>query len=145
MAGSETYQIKRCQKFDSSYAHLVKRHYRRNKRELDKFEELIDEFVTGLATNPCPDDSSRESFPGNSAGEGLELRKKRWQRLPGLQGSARYGRLFYIIDHIRKCVHLLWIYTHAEYGEPKSQPPQKELAREINIVKQEIQASKQAK
>lgn len=35
-------------------------------------------------------------------------------------------------------IYLVWIYTHAEFQSPKSQPPDKELKQQINLAKEDI-------
>ncbi len=59
-----------------------------------------------------------------------ELRKMKWNRLPGLQGAARYGRCIYLVFYQRKIVCPIWLYTHQEH---ESQPPYKEI---ISLVKE---------
>jgi hypothetical protein len=63
--------------------------------------------------------------------------KKRWRRLPNLQGAARFGRLIYLVCIPKKIVYLIWIFTHAEFQEPYSQPPAKDLAMEVESAMQE--------
>ena len=137
--GSNKYKIRRLGKFEDTYRALVKRHYRRDAKAKEKFEYLVEEFVKEAENNPCSNCvSDPEPFPGSTAEQGFEFRKKRWRRLPGLQGAARFGRLLFVVYHPKKIVYLVWIYTHAEYQESKSRPPDKELKFEVNFIKQEI-------
>ena len=137
--GSNKYQIRRLGKFKDTYRALVKKHYRRDAKAKEKFEHLVENFLKEVEASPCSAHvSDPESFPASTAEQGFEFRKKRWRGLPGLQGAARYGRLLFVVYHPKKIVYLVWIYTHAEYQEPKSRPPDKELKFEVNFVKQEI-------
>lgn len=138
--GSANYQIKRLAKFDTTYKALVKKHYRRDAKAKAEFEQLIEDFVSKeLTVNPCSDSvSNPEPFPSDTSEQDFEFRKKRWRRLPGLRGAARFGRLLFVVYHPKRMVYLIWIYTHAEYQEPNSRPPDKELKVEVNLVKQEV-------
>ena len=139
--GSSKYQIKRLGKFEGTYQALIKKHYRRDAKAREKFEYLVEDFVKEVENSPCSDCvSDPEPFPASTAEQGFEFRKKRWRRLPGLQGAARFGRLLFVVYHPKKIVYLVWIYTHAEYQEPKSRPPDKDLEVEVNLVKQEIKS-----
>jgi hypothetical protein len=90
-------------------------------------------------SNPCSSCvSDDEGFPSDTAEQGFEFRKKRWRRLPGLQGGARFGRLIFVVYHPKKIVNLVWIYTHAEFQEPKNRPPERDLKAEVNHFKQEV-------
>lgn len=137
--GSTNYQIKHLTKFDRTYAALIKKYYRKNAKAREEFEQIIADYKKELEINPCLDSvSDAEPFPANTAEPDFDFRKKRWRRLPGLQGAARLGRLLFIVCHSRKTVYLMWIYTHAEYQEPNSRPSDKELKAEINFLKEEI-------
>lgn len=142
MNGSQLYQIKFLQKFEKTYKELIKKHYKKNKKAQKEFCNLIQNFLENQAflENPSSQDFSDSlNFPSDTAEEGFEFRKKRWRRLPSLQGAARFGRLIFLIYHPRKIVYLVWIYTHAEFQKPKSQPPDKDLKRQINLAKQNLQ------
>jgi hypothetical protein len=135
------YQIKRLPKFDKSYKDLIKKHYRKNKKGEQEFSNLVQEFLDNqeFLTNPSSDEFSDSlNFPSNTAEEGFEFRKKRWRRLPYLQGASRFGRLIFLIYHPKKVIYLVWFYTHAEFQKPQSQPPDKELKQQINLAKEDI-------
>ncbi|MBA3923344.1 MAG: hypothetical protein H0X31_17280 [Nostocaceae cyanobacterium] len=118
---------------------MIKKHYRKNSQARAEFEHLVEEYLKNIEIEPCSSlVSDPESFPGNTADSDLEFRKKRWRRLPGLQGAARFGRLLFVVCHSKRIVYLVWIYTHAEFQEPNSRPPDRELATEINLVKQDL-------
>lgn len=136
-SGSNNYQIRHSPKFDSSYRSLLKQHYRKDNKAGRKFEGLIDKFLGTLEVDPCSNITDLQSFPSNTAQKGFELRKIRY-RMPGLQGAAKYGRLLFVVNHPKRIVWLLWVFTHAEFGEPKGQPSDKELKAEINLAKQRI-------
>lgn len=139
--GFQGYQIRRLKKFERTYELLIKSHYRRDKKSRGEFENLINSFIEELENSECPEElGEKEPFPNKTAQDDLDLRKKRWKKLPGLQGAARYGRLIFVVNKNLKIVYLVWIYTHAEYQEPKSRPPDKELMQEllnINNLKEE--------
>jgi hypothetical protein len=134
---SDIYQIKILDRYERAYEKILKKHYKRKNKEKEQFEELIQEYIEKLKNNPI-EDSDLEPFPKGSAHPDLEFRKKRWRRLPGLEGAARYGRLLFLISHTQKIVYLVWIYTHVEFQEPNSRPPDKELTLEIRNVKEKI-------
>jgi hypothetical protein len=143
MAGakSDGYQIERLPKFERTLKDLIKKHYRRNKSDLQKFEELIENCLENeLKLDPCSDKASDSlPFPAGTAEQGFEFRKKRWRNLPGLKGAAKFGRLIFLVYHPLKIVYLIWIYTHEEFQEPNSQPPAKELKEQVKIAKSEIE------
>ena len=133
MSGSAIYQIKRSTKFETSYSSLVKTHYRKNRQGIKDFEGNFKKYLKTLREDPYRD-SDREPFPANTYHSGFELRKKRWKRLPGLDGTARLGRLIFMIHESSKTVYLLWIYTHAEF---EKRPPASELSGEVKYAQQE--------
>ncbi|NET58310.1 MAG: hypothetical protein F6K47_19780 [Symploca sp. SIO2E6] len=107
---------------------MIKKHYRKNTKGREEFEKLIDDYLEKLESNPCSDELSEpEPFPGNTAEQDFEFRKKRWRRLPKLQGGARLGRLIFVVYHPKRIVNLIWLYTHAEFQEPKSRPLRKRI------------------
>jgi hypothetical protein len=138
---SDDYCIERLPKFERTFSDLIKRHYRRNKTDCQKFEELINNYIESeLKLNPCSNAVSDSlSFPAGTAEQGFEFRKKRWRNLPGLRGSAKFGRLIFLVYHPLKIIYLIWIYTHEEFQEPHSQPPTKELKEQVNIAKLEVE------
>ncbi|MBD2018779.1 hypothetical protein H6F43_01095 [Leptolyngbya sp. FACHB-36] len=134
MSGSEVYQVVRMRKFETSYESLIKHHYKRDKKSRAIFERLLEDFLAELCVNPRPNNADLQAFPANSREEGFEFWKKRWSSLPGLRGAAKFGRLLYVVCEPKRLVYLFWIYTHEEYGEPRSQPPAKDLSREIDSI-----------
>lgn len=137
VGGSTSYQIKPLKKFEKTFQALIKTHYRKDKEARSEFEALIASFVQQLANEPCCHSAERMAFPGQWQPEGWELRKQRWRRLPGLRGQAAFGRLIYVVCHPEKMIYLVWLYTHAEFGKPKSQPPSKELNRVLRSIEAE--------
>lgn len=136
--GSNSYQVRRVPRFDRSYDALIKKHYRRNKKAKQEFEQIVKDFIKEVEDISCLDRiSDLEPFPSKTAEAGFEFRKKRWRRLPGLEGSARFCRLIFLVCHPKKRLYLIWIYTHAEFSEPNSRPPDKDLRDEISFIKQE--------
>lgn len=140
----DDYFIKRLPKFERTFSDLIKKHYRRNKTDCQKFQELIDHYIENeLKLNPCSDQVSDSlSFPAGTAEQGFEFRKKRWRNLPGLRGSAKFGRLIFLVYHPLKVVYLIWIYTHEEFQEPQAQPPAKELKEQVKIARLEVENTK---
>lgn len=101
--GSNNYQIRCLGKFESTYQALIKKHYRRDAKAKGKFEQLVEEFIKEAENNPCSNCvSDPEPFPAGTANQGFEFRKKRWRRLPGLRGAARFGRLLFVVYHPKK-------------------------------------------
>lgn len=143
MGGFEKYQIRRLPKFETSLEQLIKKHYRKDKKARREFEEFIDSYIEELEKNPFSDRlSDKEPFPSDTSDPDLEFRKKRWTRLPRLKGSARFGRLLFVIARPTNTVYLIWIYTHSEYQSPKPRPPDKELKDQIKQVKKELALDK---
>ncbi|KYC41659.1 hypothetical protein WA1_16580 [Scytonema hofmannii PCC 7110] len=135
MSGCITYQIKRLDKFESSFDKLVKAHYRKNKRARSSFENLIDYFIDELRKNPSFELSDDENFPKGCNKIDFQFRKIRFN-MPELQGAARYGRLMYIVHEPQHTVYLLWVYTHEEF---RKRPGDDELRREFNSIQQRAQ------
>ncbi|MFN6562684.1 MAG: hypothetical protein RMY28_023205 [Nostoc sp. ChiSLP01] len=136
---SNSYQIRKLARYERTYEALLKKHYRKDAKSRKEFEQVIEDLLEELRINPCSNEISElEPFPAKTADPTIEFRKKRWRRLPGLQGAARFGRLIFVVCEQKKLVYLVWIYTHAEYSEPNSRPPDQELKAEINYVKQVI-------
>jgi hypothetical protein len=138
---SDNYCIEKLPKFERTFSDLIKRHYRRNKTDRCNFEELVNSYIENeLKLNPCSNEVSDSlSFLAGTAEQGFEFRKKRWRNLPGLRGSAKFGRLIFLVYHPLKRIYLIWIYTHEEFQEPHSQPPAKELKEQVNIAKLEVE------
>ncbi|MEO1208895.1 MAG: hypothetical protein AAFX78_05055 [Cyanobacteria bacterium J06638_20] len=55
----------------------------------------------------------------------------RWANLPGLKGSAKYGRLLYVSFRAEQLIYLFWFYTHAEY---KGRPLEEEILRQLKLI-----------
>lgn len=134
--GCGGYQIRRLAKFETSYADLLKKHYRKDKKGREEFIKLVEDYIGELESSPCSDCvSDEEIFPADTADPDFDFRKKRWRNLPRLQGCAKFGRLMFVVYHPQKIVYLVWIYTHAEYQKPKSRPPEKDLKVQVNDAK----------
>ena len=136
MATTENYTVIERDRYKSSYDKLLKKHYKRNKKARNEFEELVDTFKDALKVNPFDVGiPSPEGFPEGARTENLLFMKKRWKRLPGLSGASRFGRLIFIIHEPSKTVFLDWIYTHQEF---EKRPPEKDLIKDINSIQEEI-------
>jgi hypothetical protein len=132
VTNSSTYEVIRREKFEVTFERLCKSHYRKDKKSKESFVSLVNSFLESLKTQPRPPEALQEPIPArNCLPEGCEFRKMKWRSLPGLRGSAKYGRLLYMIFEDQKLVYPFWIYTHAEFGKPKSRPPAKEILKEI--------------
>lgn len=135
MLSSQTYQIVTWHKFETTRDNLVKAHYKRNKKKGSEFNTLLDDFLKGLTIDPRPQDADCEPCPNKSnLPPDCEFRKMKWRGFPGLEGSARYGRLLYLVFENKKLVYPLWVYTHAEYGDLKARPPAKEIRQELTAA-----------
>lgn len=123
---SVQYDLVLSDKFNSSLEQLLKAHYRRDKKAYRAFIDLLENFKKEVVENfeigaPMP-------FPCRDPINNCQLRKQRWQKLPGLSGGSKRGRLIYLVDTERKIITFVWIYTHEEF---KTQPPDRELHKVI--------------
>ena len=132
MTGSGNYQTKPLSNFSTSYKKLVKKHYRKNRKARQEFEELVKRFLELVRYQPMPpeDMGHREPWPTGAAREGFELWKLDFH-MPSLSGQAGEGRLIYLLDEAGRAVYPVWIYTHHDFG---GRPPEKELARLLKGV-----------
>lgn len=134
VTGSEDYQILPLANFDGSYEKLIKVHYQRDKKNREKFISTVSDFLKIIRKYPCDNRfSDSEGFPGKSNNSGLELRKKRWKKLPGLDGISKHGRLIFTVDKTNKKVYLMWIYTHKQF---KKRPPEEDLRKQIEKIQE---------
>jgi len=135
--GCKNYQVKNLHKFETTYKDLLKNHYRKNQQDRSLFENMFSSYLENLENDPCSKEvSDKESFPNGTAEQGYFLRKKRWRNLPGLRGTARFGRLIFLVCDPKKVVYLIWIYTHADHSDQKSRPSDKDLAALISEAKE---------
>jgi hypothetical protein len=135
--GCKNYQIKRLNKFETTYKALLKNHYHKNRQDLILFEKMFQSYLANLENDPCSKEfSDEEQFPNGTAEQGYFLRKKRWRNLPGLRGVARFGRLIFLVCNPKKVVYLMWIYTHADHSDKDSGPPDKALRVLISEAKE---------
>lgn len=144
MDGCEAYQIKPLTRFEISYKQIIKKHYRKDQRARDAFEEMVDSYISQLQETPSSNDiSDDEGFPKGEYSQDFEFRKIRFS-LPGLRGQAKYGRLMYVVYKPKCLVYLMWIYTHEEFGgknKTNKRPPDPDLKREFNLIKEDIKDS----
>ena len=101
MSGLETYRIERSKKFESSLKKLIRTHYKRREKDRVRFLEQLSESLDKVEIDPLKH-SDPEPFPKGYVQEGLELRKYRWQKLPGLSGSSRFDRLIFTMSWARR-------------------------------------------
>lgn len=139
MDGYEAYQIKPLIRFEKSFADIIKAHYRKDKKARNAFEELIESYIIQIQDNPTSDDiSDKEAFPKGSYESEFEFRKIRFN-CPGLRGQAKYGRFMYVVYKPKRLVYLMWIYTHAEFGQKNTRPPDEFLKEELKTIKRDIE------
>lgn len=125
----EEYIMRAANRYESTLSNLIKKHYKRERKGKEKFKEQLDEFYDDLLISPHDTRVGKsEKFPKDCHKEKIYLKKRRWCRLPGLNGESSKGRIIYLIDERFKIVTLLWAYTHREY---KLRPPENELKEEI--------------
>lgn len=127
MTGSGAYQTKPLNNFTTSYAKLVKKHYRKKRKDREGFEKLIEGFLRIMRSSPEPPAhlGHSEPWPHGAAEEGFDLRKLHFD-MPGIRGAAGEGRLMYLIAEEERVVYLVWIYTHDEF---EKRPPEREIRR----------------
>lgn len=134
------YKVIRHEKLEITQSQIIKTHYRKNKRGKEEFENLVDSFLQELEVEPRPADAVREPLPSRKClPESCEFWKMKWRPLPGLYGQAAFGRLMYLIFEDKKIVVPFWLYTHAEYGKPKSRPPSEDILKEIKKIISHVQ------
>jgi hypothetical protein len=129
------YKVIRHEKLDITQSQIIKTHYRKNRRGEKDFKNLVDSFLQGLEAEPRVAGAVQEPQPSRKClPEGCEFWKMKWRPLPGLYGQAAFGRLMYLIFEDKKIVVPFWIYTHAEYGKPKSRPPSEDILKEMKKI-----------
>jgi hypothetical protein len=132
---SSNYEIIESPKFQRSIILFKKDHYgKRNSQGEKEFNKIIEDYIENLKLGIFSD-SDIETFPHGIAEDGYEFRKKRWTRLPRLDGASRLGRLIYLIYYPKNLVCLLWFYSHQEFTK---QPPDKEFSDLIKCAKQNM-------
>ncbi|MEH2382788.1 MAG: hypothetical protein V7K27_28535 [Nostoc sp.] len=136
MTGCEAYQIEPLEKFETSLEKLIRKHYRKNERARDSFEELVNGYISQLRENPSSNSfSDDENFPKGTYRTDFKFRKIRF-RAPGLDGAAKKCRFMYVVNETKRVVYLFWIYTHTEYPQ---RPSDDELRREFIGIQQEAE------
>lgn len=136
MNGSEElkFKILGTLKFEKTYEKLKNKECKDNKDELEK---LMLSTINDLGVNARQKTKNREleRWPSKTAKPGYEFWKQRL-KLPGQSGSAELGRLMYLVDTKQRKLHLLWIYTHAEF---EKRPKDEDLKQVINdIISEEV-------
>lgn len=130
MSGCAAYEVLRSDNFEKTFAQLVNRHYSTDPKSRAEFEELVIVFWAELQTAPraIVGASPEEWPPGRQTSKGgFDFYKIRFH-MPGLRGSAKMGRLMYLIHDATCTVRVLWIYTHDEFH---SRPPDVDLRDEL--------------
>jgi hypothetical protein len=127
--GSENFQIKRSDNFESWFGKLIKAHYRKNPVAREEFIKLVELILTALELNPWLPRSHSYAWPDGYAVEGAEFRKIEFY-LPGVKrgSDAEQGRLLYLVFKDTGIVTVFWIYTHEDFAK---RPPQQHLIHEM--------------
>lgn len=123
-------QIHTSDKFKSTLSNFRKSHYRKDKRSLQKFDDLIEQFQQDVCENREIGD--RMEMPKGLSLPECTLRKYKF-KAPGLSGASYYGRIIYIecdasVKNEAPFIVLIWLYSHEEY---RKQPPPNELTRAL--------------
>ncbi len=126
---SNNYKILKVERYERSVTTFKKAHYKKNKKGEESFDKEIKDYIENLKLGNFLD-ADVQSFPSNTAEDGYEFRKKKWTRLPNLNGASRFGRVIFLIYYPKKLIYLLWFYSHEEFTK---QPPDKEL---LDLIKQ---------
>lgn len=107
--------------FDGDLADLKKQHYRKNRHAHQEFDRLIEDLKLALAFNPLANHLEKpraklatKSYPQGHAVDGAIFRNARF-RMPGLDGAAEHGRVFFDVHHESRIVRLLGAYTHSTH------------------------------
>ena len=119
------YRIKPSKKFETALLALLKTHYRKNKRGAEACKLCIRDLLSLLLRGDIQSANSREEpWPSNTRMKFPQgsLWKMRFN-LPELRGAASKARLIYLLyprDDENTDIHLLMLYTHAEYAKRPS-------------------------
>lgn len=107
--------------FNKDITVIKKTHYIRGTRQEKNGTAFVGCVIEALRANPfrrvdcdCHFKTDAEPWPAKSHEPGFELYKARFQ-LPHLDGSAKFGRIIYLINRELSQIHLLHLYTHRQY------------------------------
>ena len=129
MDESEKYLIKLSKNFEKTQKKLISDRYRKNRKAVIEFTELITKLIHILEVDPYlrPPVGHLEPWPKNINFKDWQLWKLEF-KMPQLRGAAEKGRIIYLLNAALKEVVLIWIYTHAEF---KKRPPDKDIKKRL--------------
>ena len=126
------WQLRLGNDFEKELRTFLDKNYKDNKNGRELFNTEFNNFVQNLIQNPRCCGSSLEPWPSKTYNPDFEFRKYRFNS-PDLSGSAKKGRLDYLLDLKEKRIILLNIYTHKQ---EKTRPDNKKLK---NLIKKETE------
>ncbi len=118
--------------FEKELQTFLDKNYKDNKNGRELFAGELSNIIQNLIQNPRCSASGLEPWPRKSYNPEFEFRKYRFNS-PVLSGSAKKGRLDYMLDLKEKRIILLTIYTHKQ---EKGRPDNTKLK---NLIKKEIE------
>lgn len=121
MSGSPAFAIQRTEGFDQSLRAILREHYKKDPKGEAAFIELLGKMLMALTATPRPGPSRPEPWPRTGtppATDKAEFRKVTFN-MPGLSGSAREGRLMYLVSRTESWIRPVIVYTHKQFeGRP---------------------------
>jgi hypothetical protein len=122
------YKLDLTPNFRSWVTRLKKAHYRKRLREQAAFDGILASYYDQFEKAPHSVPSAwPEGWP-NTAHDGRFKFYKADFKMPGLSGAAGQGRIMWLVCDETTTVHVIWVYTHAEFGK---RPPDKDLRRAL--------------
>lgn len=126
---SAPYKIDLTDNFRSSVSQLKKAHYKKDTASGAAFEAVLDGYFLKFEKAPHAVPSSRaEPWPAKCHDERFKFYKSDFH-MPGLSGASGQGRIMWLVCDGTTTVHVVWVYTHAQYG---GRPSDKGLRVELN-------------
>ncbi len=123
-----SWAVSRLAAFEHDLDGLKKAHYRKNRRDWDRYMQLVETLLEELSQNPFADSyvdqkirSYTRRFPKGYALPDRLLAYAKF-RMPGLSGSAEYGRIVYETVTQDARVIVLVAYNHSSTGFGRDLP-----------------------
>ncbi len=126
------WQLRRGNSFEKELQTFLDKNYKDNKNGRELFAGELSNIIQNLIQNPRCQASALEPYPRKAYNPEFEFRKYRFNS-PDLSGSAKQGRLDYLLNLKEKRIILLTIYTHKQ---EKTRPDDKKLK---NLIKKETE------